>query len=310
MLISASWPKRCSVAASASQWSQQLRANLRWLRMNCVAEPMTSSISLSCGLSSAVILRSAPLRVTCATTRPILRGIVRARRIRAVVRSRTSRAAEAFAEIVVNYGLPPNRNPLVGEPTMIALSILELVRVTVETDARGALDNARDLAAHAERWGYRRIWVAEHHNMPGIASAATSIVIAHMAAGSKTIRVGAGGIMLPNHSPYVIAEQFGTLERLFPGRIDLGLGRAPGTDQLTLRALRRAPEVAEHFPPDALQLQAFLAATGPDKRIQAVPAAATNVPLWILGSSNFAAMLAAEPGFPSALASPFSPALP
>jgi len=134
-------------------------------------------------------------------------------------------------------------------------------------------------------------------------------VIAHMAAGSKTIRVGAGGIMLPNHSPYVIAEQFGTLERLFPSRIDLGLGRAPGTDQLTLRALRRAPEVAEHFPQDVLELQAFLAATGPDQRIQAVPAAGTNVPLWILGSSNFGAMLAAELGLPYAFASHFAPEL-
>ena len=131
---------------------------------------------------------------------------------------------------------------------MTALSILDLVRVTEETDARGALDNARDIAVHAEAWGYRRIWVAEHHNMPGIASAATSVVIGHIAAGTKTIRVGAGGIMLPNHAPYVIAEQFGTLARLFPGRIDLGLGRAPGTDQLTLRALRRTPEAAENFP--------------------------------------------------------------
>src|SRR6267142_32389 len=309
MVISAHWRRRFNAAVFGSQWSRRLRASLRWFRMSCVAKPMTSSTSLSCRLSSAVILRSAPLRVTCATTRPILRGIVRARRIRAVVRSRTSRAAEAFAEIVVNYGLPPNRNPLVGEPTMTALSILELVRVTVETGARGALDNARDLAAHAERLGYRRIWVAEHHNMPGIASAATSIVFAHMAAGSKTIRVGAGGIMLPNHSPYVIAEQFGTLERLFPGRIDLGLGRAPGTDRLTLRALRRAPEVAEHFPQDVLELQAFLAAAGPDQRIQAVPAAGTNVPLWILGSSNFGAMLAAELGLPYAFASHFAPEL-
>ena len=125
---------------------------------------------------------------------------------------------------------------------MTTLSILDLVRVTEDTDARGALDNARDIAVHAEAWGYRRIWVAEHHNMPGIASAATSVVIGHIAAGTKTIRVGAGGIMLPNHAPYVIAEQFGTLARLFPGRIDLGLGRAPGTDQLTLRALRRTPE--------------------------------------------------------------------
>jgi luciferase family oxidoreductase group 1 len=190
---------------------------------------------------------------------------------------------------------------------MTALSILELVRVTEDTDARGALDNARDLAVHAENWGYRRIWVAEHHNMPGIASAATSVVLGHIAAGTKNIRVGAGGIMLPNHAPYVIAEQFGTLARLFPGRIDLGLGRAPGTDQLTLRALRRTPEAAANFPQDVLELQAFLAPAGPNQRIQAVPAAGTEVPLWILGSSNFGAMLAAELGLPYAFASHFAP---
>ncbi|WP_018896671.1 LLM class flavin-dependent oxidoreductase [Rhizobium sp. 2MFCol3.1] len=192
---------------------------------------------------------------------------------------------------------------------MAALSILELVRVTEETDARGALDNARDLAAHAEEWGYQRIWVAEHHNMIGIASAATAVVLAHLAAGTKTIRVGAGGIMLPNHSPYVIAEQFGTLARLFPDRIDLGLGRAPGTDQMTLRALRRSPESADQFPQDVLELQAFLAPAGPNQRIQAVPAAGTEVPLWILGSSNFGAMLAGELGLPYAFASHFAPEL-
>ncbi len=192
---------------------------------------------------------------------------------------------------------------------MAALSILELVRVTEETDARGALDNARDLAAHAEEWGYRRIWVAEHHNMIGIASAATSVVLAHLAAGTKAIRVGAGGIMLPNHSPYVIAEQFGTLARLFPDRIDLGLGRAPGTDQMTLRALRRSPEAADQFPQDVLELQAFFAPAGPNQRIQAVPAAGTEVPLWILGSSNFGAMLAGELGLPYAFASHFAPEL-
>ncbi len=192
---------------------------------------------------------------------------------------------------------------------MTPLSILELVRVTEETDARGALDNARDLAAHAERWGYNRIWVAEHHNMPGIASAATSIVLAHIAAGTQTIRVGAGGIMLPNHAPYIIAEQFGTLARLFPGRIDLGLGRAPGTDQVTVRALRRSPNNAENFPQDVLELQAFLAPAGPEQRIVAVPAAGTEVPLWILGSSNFGAMLAAELGLPYAFASHFAPDL-
>jgi luciferase family oxidoreductase group 1 len=192
---------------------------------------------------------------------------------------------------------------------MTTLSILDLVRVTEDTDARGALDNARDVAVHAEAWGYRRIWVAEHHNMPGIASAATSIVIGHIAAGTKTIRVGAGGIMLPNHAPYVIAEQFGTLARLFPGRIDLGLGRAPGTDQLTLRALRRTAEAAENFPQDVLEVQAFLAPAGPNQRIRAIPAAGTEVPLWILGSSNFGAMLAAELGLPYAFASHFAPEL-
>jgi luciferase family oxidoreductase group 1 len=192
---------------------------------------------------------------------------------------------------------------------MTPLSILELVRVTQETDARGALNNARDLAAHAEKWGYRRIWVAEHHNMAGIASAATSVVLAHLAEGTTTIRVGAGGIMLPNHAPYVIAEQFGTLARLFPGRIDLGLGRAPGTDQVALRALRRPPEAAEAFPQDVLELQAFLAPAGPGQRIQAVPAAGTEVPLFILGSSHFGAMLAAELGLPYAFASHFAPDL-
>ncbi len=192
---------------------------------------------------------------------------------------------------------------------MVPLSILDLVRVTEETDARGALDNARDLARHAEDWGYRRLWVAEHHNIPGIASAATSIVIAHVAAGSRSIRVGAGGIMLPNHSPLVIAEQFGTLELLFPGRIDLGLGRAPGTDQLTLRALRHTPAAADNFPQDVVDLQALLAPPRPGQAIVAIPGAGAEVPLWILGSSHFGAMLAAELGLPYAFASHFAPAM-
>jgi len=190
---------------------------------------------------------------------------------------------------------------------MATLSILDLVRVTEDTDARQALDNARDLAGHAEAWDYRRFWVAEHHNMLGIASAATSVVIGHIAAGTQSIRVGAGGIMLPNHSPLVIAEQFGTLAQLFPGRIDLGLGRAPGTDQITVRALRRSPAAAEHFPDDVLELQAFLAPAEPGQRIQAVPAAGTRVPLYILGSSLFGATLAAELGLPYAFASHFAP---
>ena len=192
---------------------------------------------------------------------------------------------------------------------MIPLSILDLVRVTEATDARGAMDNARDLAQHAEQWGYRRIWVAEHHNMAGIASAATALVIAHIAAGSRRIRVGAGGIMLPNHAPLVVAEQFGTLERLYPGRIDLGLGRAPGTDGRTLRALRVNPEDAQRFPQDVLELQHYFSADAAAAPVQAVPAAGTRVPLWILGSSLFGAALAGELGLPYAFASHFAPQL-
>jgi luciferase family oxidoreductase group 1 len=187
------------------------------------------------------------------------------------------------------------------------LSILDLVRVTEDTDARGALDNARDLAAHAEKWGYRRFWVAEHHNMPGIASAATSVVIAHIAAGTARIRGGAGGIMLPNHAPIVVAEQFGTLAQLFPGRIDLGLGRAPGTDQATVQALRRSPASAENFPQDVLEVLSFFAPARPGQRVQAVPAAGAEVEVWILGSSTYGAQVAAEFGLPYAFASHFAP---
>jgi luciferase family oxidoreductase group 1 len=170
-----------------------------------------------------------------------------------------------------------------------------------------ALDHARDIGQHVEALGFTRVWVAEHHNMPTVTTAATSLVIAHIAAGTTTIRVGAGGIMLPNHAPYVIAEQFGTLETLFPGRIDLGVGRAPGTDQATLRALRRDPSASDHFPQDVLELQAFLAPSAPGQRIEAVPGAGTLVPLWILGSSLFGAQLAAELGLPFGFASHFAP---
>ena len=190
---------------------------------------------------------------------------------------------------------------------MTALSILDLVRVAEGSDARTALDNARDLAAHAEACGYTRYWVAEHHNMPGIASAATSLVISHIAAGSRRIRVGAGGIMLPNHAPIVIAEQFGTLDCLFPGRIDLGLGRAPGTDQFTVQALRRPPGGVDGFPQDVLEVQAYFAPVQPGQRVQAVPAAGRRVPVWILGSSTYGAVLAAELGLPYAFASHFAP---
>lgn len=190
---------------------------------------------------------------------------------------------------------------------MVALSILDLVRVNEGSGPRQALDNARDLAAHAEGLGYTRYWIAEHHNMPGVASAATSVALAHIAAGSKTIRVGAGGIMLPNHAPMVIAEQFGTLAHLYPGRIDLGLGRAPGTDQMTMRALRRSLTNSDNFPQDVLELQAYFAPAEPGQRLQAVPAAGTDVPLWILGSSTYGAELAAMLGLPYAFASHFAP---
>jgi len=186
-------------------------------------------------------------------------------------------------------------------------SILDLSPVTQGSTPAEALRNSLDLARHAETMGYRRFWVAEHHNMVGIASAATAVVIAHIAGGTKTIRVGAGGIMLPNHAPMVIAEQFGTLESLFPGRIDLGLGRAPGTDLRTLRALRRDPDSADSFPQDVLELQALLGPLQPGQVVQAVPGTGTDVPIWILGSSLFGAQLAAMLGLPYAFASHFAP---
>lgn len=191
--------------------------------------------------------------------------------------------------------------------TVVPLSILELVRVATNTMPRDALYNARDIAIHAEQWGYHRIWVAEHHNMPGIASAATSVVLAHLGAATSRIRIGAGGIMLPNHVPYVIAEQFGTLAQLYPERVDLGLGRAPGTDQITLHALRRTPAASDRFAEDVLELQAYLAPAQPGQRIVAAPATGTEVPLWILGSSHYGASLAGELGLPYSFASHFAP---
>ena len=191
---------------------------------------------------------------------------------------------------------------------MIPFSVLDLAPVPQGSTPGDALRNTIDLARHAEGWGYNRYWLAEHHNMTGIASAATSIVIGQVAAATRTMRVGAGGIMLPNHSPLVIAEQFGTLESLFPGRIDLGLGRAPGTDQMTWRALRRDPMASDQFPQDVLELQALLGPLQPGQQIQAVPGTDTNVPLWILGSSLFGAQLAAMLGLPYAFASHFAPA--
>ncbi len=191
---------------------------------------------------------------------------------------------------------------------MIPLSVLDLVPVTSGSTPREALHRSLDLARHVEKLGYQRYWVAEHHNMAGIASAATSVVIGYLAGGTQTIRVGAGGIMLPNHSPLQIAEQFGTLESLYPGRIDLGLGRAPGTDQITIRAMRRDPRAAEDFPRDVQELQALFAPVREGQTVQAVPGAGLRVPLWILGSSLFGAQLAALLGLPYAFASHFAPA--
>ena len=191
---------------------------------------------------------------------------------------------------------------------MPALSILDLAFVPENGRPADALRRALELAQHAERWGYTRFWLAEHHNMAGVASAATSVVIGYIAGGTRTIRVGAGGIMLPNHSPLVIAEQFGTLESLYPNRIDLGLGRAPGTDQRTLRALRRNPMSAESFPQDVVELQALLAPRAPGQVVEAVPGTGLEVPLWILGSSLYGAQLAAALGLPYAFASHFAPA--
>lgn len=188
-------------------------------------------------------------------------------------------------------------------------SLLDLAPVAEGQTPQHALANTLDLARHAESWGYHRYWLAEHHNMPGIASAATAIVIGHVAAGTKTIRVGAGGIMLPNHAPLVIAEQFGTLASLFPGRIDLGLGRAPGTDMATARALRRHMEASDKFPEDVIELISYLDAPHPDARVRAVPGEGTQVPVWILGSSLYGAQLAAYLGLPYAFASHFAPAL-
>ena len=190
---------------------------------------------------------------------------------------------------------------------MVQLSVLDLAYIGEGFTPADALANALDLARHAEAAGFARFWLAEHHNLAGIASAATAVCICYVAGGTRTIRIGAGGIMLPNHSPMVIAEQFGTLATLFPGRIDLGLGRAPGTDQRTLQALRRSPDAAEYFPQDVVELQALLGPPQENQAIHAIPGEDTNVPLWILGSSLYGAQLAAALGLPYAFASHFAP---
>jgi len=191
---------------------------------------------------------------------------------------------------------------------MIPFSVLDLAPIVEGGDAGQALGNALDLALHAEQWGYRRYWMAEHHSMPGIASAATAVALAHVGAGTSTIRIGAGGIMLPNHAPLTIAEQFGTLESLYPGRVDLGVGRAPGTDQATAYALRRNLASGENqFPQDVVELIGYFRPAEPGQRVRAIPGEGLAIPVWILGSSLFGAQLAAMLGLPYAFASHFAP---
>src|SRR3954471_12927387 len=219
--------------------------------------------------------------------------------------------------MIVSAGIPAagpymssslSHRTLHPDPPMIPFSVLDLAPIRQGGDASQAFRNSLDLAQHAEGWGYRRFWLAEHHNSTGIASAATAVVIAHVAAGTSAIRVGAGGVMLPNHSPLVIAEQFGTLEELHPGRIDLGLGRAPGTDVPTMLALRRNDHPgSDTFPQDVLELQMYLGDVQPGQTVRAIPGVGTKVPLWILGSSLYGAQLAAALGMPYAFASHFAP---
>ena len=193
---------------------------------------------------------------------------------------------------------------------MVPLSVLDLSPITEGGDAGQSLRNSLDLARHVEALGYQRYWMAEHHNLPGIASAATAVALAHVAAGTTSIRIGAGGIMLPNHAPLVIAEQFGTLAALHPGRVELGLGRAPGSDQITARAMRRTLlGSGDEFPQDVVELMAYFQPAEPGQAVQAVPGAGLQVPIWILGSSTFGAQLAAILGLPFAFASHFAPAM-
>ena len=192
---------------------------------------------------------------------------------------------------------------------MIAVSVLDLAPIAEGSDAAIALRHALDLAQHAERWGYRRYWLAEHHNMAGLACSATAVLVGHIAGGTSTIRVGSGGVMLPNHAPLVVAEQFGTLATLYPGRIDLGLGRAPGTDQATARALRRHQHSSDEdsFPQDVMELQRYLGEPDAGQSVRAIPGTGTHVPIWLLGSSLSGAQLAAYLGRPFAFASHFAP---
>src|SRR6185503_5008827 len=192
---------------------------------------------------------------------------------------------------------------------MVPLSILDLAPITRGSDAGEALRRSRDLAQRAEGWGYERFWMAEHHNIPGVASAATAVALGFVAEGTTRIRIGAGGIMLPNHAPLVIAEQFGTLAALYPGRVDLGVGRAPGTDQVTMRALRRHLHASDPFPESVVELLSYLEPEAEGQAVRAVPGAGSRVPVWLLGSSLYSAKLAAALGLPFAFAAHFAPDL-
>lgn len=211
--------------------------------------------------------------------------------------------------VALNRPLNASHQNIVSEPKLAStpISALDLVPIPQGHTAADALRNTLDLAQHAECWGYRRYWLAEHHNIPGIASSATSVLIGYVAGGTKTIRVGSGGVMLPNHAPLLIAEQFGTLATLYPNRIDLGLGRAPGTDQTTMRALRRDISSADDFPAHVAELQALLGDPQPNQVVHAVPGEGTKVPIWLLGSSGFSAHLAGLMGLPFAFAAHFQP---
>src|SRR5690606_794670 len=218
------------------------------------------------------------------------------------------RAGPCRRHTAPGVGLLPRQEPgMTFDPRVTPLSVLDLAQVCEGSDVTAALDNTVDLARHTEALGYNRFWLAEHHNMPGIASAATAVLIAQVAAHTRRIRVGAGGIMLPNHSPLQVAEQFGTLAALHPGRIDLAVGRAPGTDQATARALRRYFESADRFPQDVQELLGYFAPVQPGQAVQAVPRGGLEVPVWVLGSSLFGAQLAAALGLPYAFASHFAP---
>jgi len=278
------------------------------LQAYCSLENQTFRADLYADADSPPIAAKIRNKTTIGLIFATIAGASRAALLQAWVSRRRQRVPEPFGKIDGSVACAHHRAPPLRRHPMTPFSVLDLAPIPAGADAAQAFRNTLDLAQHAERWGYRRYWLAEHHNMPGIASAATAVVIGHVAGGTKTIRVGSGGIMLPNHAPLVIAEQFGTLASLYPGRIDLGLGRAPGTDQTTSRALRRdLIGSADSFPDDVAELLRYFAEPAPGQRVRAVPGAGLDVPVWLLGSSLFSAQLAAMLGLPFAFASHFAP---